>query len=236
MSEESSTNSTQAKQERLTGFANWPIWSMITKSMLIEKDVWDLIAISLRPERQNPGLFTKKVKEDRMAVGIARRIILESISDQIAFNIIDLEDPKEMWDKLKSICSKIGQRVVYSILQKLLNYPKINKPKGYDKPVMQIFAEVRYLYKRLCIAMTPGRDLWDTIAIVIALDTLYDDFETTTTSLLETGDKTIDQIQSIPQSKEAKNISKRITGAVGDLAMAFKSSNNYNSGPKKKAV
>ena len=235
MSEESSTNSTQAKRERLTGFANWPIWSMITKSMLIEKDVWDLIATGPRPERQNPGLFTKEVKEDRMAVGIARRIILEGVSDQIAFNIMDLEDPKEMWDKLKSICSEIGQGVVYSILQELFNYPKINKPKRYNKPVMQIFTKVRYLCKRLHTAMTPSRDLWDTIAIVITLDTLHDAFETITANLLETGDKTIDQIQSILQSKEAKNISKRTTGVVGDLAMVFKSSNNYDSGPKRKA-
>ena len=84
-----------------------------------------------------------------MAVGIARRIILEGVSNQIAFNVMDLEDPKEMWDKPISICTKIGQGVVYSIFQELLNYPKINKPKGYNKPVMQIFAEVHYLCKRL---------------------------------------------------------------------------------------
>ena len=166
-----------------------------------------------------------------MAVGIARRIILKGVSNQIAFNVMDLEDPKEMWDKLTSICTEIGQGVVYSILQELFNYPKINKPKEYDKPVMQIFAKVRYLCKCLQIAMTSGRDLWDTIAIVIALDTLYNNFNTTTASLLESGDKTIDQIQSILQSKEAKNISKRAIGVTGDLAMAFRDSN----GPKKKA-
>lgn len=148
---------------------------MISKSMLIEKDVWDLIATGPQPVRQNPQLWTEEVKEDRMAVGIARRIILEGVSDQIAFNIMDLEDPKQMWDKLTNICTEISQGVEYSILQELLNYPKINKPKGYNKPVMLIFAEVRYLCKRLRTAMTPGRDLWDTIAIVIALDTLHDD-------------------------------------------------------------
>lgn len=55
---------------------------------------------------------------------------------------MDLEDPKEMWDKLTSICSETKQGVIYSILQELLNYPKINKPKGYNKPVMQIFVEI----------------------------------------------------------------------------------------------
>ncbi len=224
MAEESNFNNrgNQAKQDELTGFANRPIWSMITKSMLKEKDVWDFVSIGPRRERQNPAFWTKEVKEDRIAVRIAQQIITKSVSGQIAFNIIDLEDPKEMWDKLKSICTEIGQGVVYLILQELLNYPRINKPKGYYKPIMQIFAEVRYLFKRLQITMTPGRDLWDTIAIVIALDTLNDDFDRTTASLLESDDKTIDQIQRILQSKEAKNISKRITGAVGKLVIALK--------------
>lgn len=58
---------------------------------------------------------------------------------------MDFKDPKNIWDKLKSVCTKIGQGVVYLILQELFNYLKINKPKGYNKSVMQIFAEVRYL-------------------------------------------------------------------------------------------
>ena len=70
--------------------------------------------------------------------------------------------------------------------------------------------------------MTPGRDMWNTIAICIALNTLYDNFDMITASLLDTRDKTIDQIQGILQSKEAKNLRKRSTGAIKDLAMSFK--------------
>ncbi len=55
----------------------------------------------------------KEIKEDRMVVGIAQRIIREGVSNQIAFNIIDFKDPKEMWHKLKSICIEVGQRVMY---------------------------------------------------------------------------------------------------------------------------
>ena len=43
-----------------------------------------------------------------MVVGITQQIILKGVNNQIALNIMDLKDPKEMWDKLKSICSKIG--------------------------------------------------------------------------------------------------------------------------------
>lgn len=145
---------------------------------------------------------------------------------------MDFKDPKEMWDKLKSICTKVGQEVVYSILQELPNYPKINKSKGYKKAIMQIFAKVKYLYKCLWTAITQGQDLWDTIAIVIALDSLHKNFDTITVSLLEIGDKTIDQIQSILQSKEAKNISKQATGkGISNHAMAFRNNNAL----KKKA-
>lgn len=76
--------------------------------MLIKKNLWNIVETSSHPERQNPALWVKEVKKDWIAVGIARQIILEGVSEQIAFNIIDLEDLKEMWDKLKSICNVIG--------------------------------------------------------------------------------------------------------------------------------
>lgn len=78
----------------------------------------------------------KKVKKNQMTIKIARQIILKSINNQIAFYIMDLENLKEIWNKLISISSKIGQGVVYSILQELLNYLKINKSKKYDKPII----------------------------------------------------------------------------------------------------
>ena len=79
--------------------------------------------------------------------------------------------------------------------------------------------------------MISNQDFWDTIAIVIDLNTLHNDFETTTTSLLEIGDKLIDKIQSILQSKKAKNISKCTTKGTGKLAMTFR--NNINSFKRK---
>ena len=88
---------------------------------MTKKDVWYLIWKRPREPIANPALFGKETKENRMAIGIAKRIITEGISDQIAVNIMDLEDPKEMWDRLKTICSEVGQGVVYSILQELLH-------------------------------------------------------------------------------------------------------------------
>lgn len=47
------------------------------------------------------------------------------------------------------------------------------------------------------MVMTPNQNFWNVIAIVIALESLYQDFDTTISSLLEIGNKTIDKIQSI---------------------------------------
>lgn len=47
------------------------------------------------------GFWGKKIRKDRIAIGIAQRIIKEGVSNQMAFNIMDLKNLKEMWDKLK---------------------------------------------------------------------------------------------------------------------------------------
>lgn len=71
--------------------------------------------------------------------------------------------------------------------------------------------------------MIPERDCCDKIAIVIAFNSLYKDVDITTASLLETDNKTIDQIQSILQSKKDKNVSKWATWkGTSNLTMTFK--------------
>lgn len=64
---------------------------MLTKRMVIEKDVWDLPCAI----RENPDpIWEEEVKEDWMAIGIAQGIIAEGVSDQIAMSIMDLENPR----------------------------------------------------------------------------------------------------------------------------------------------
>lgn len=89
---------------------------------------------------------------------------------------------------------EVGQRVVYLVLQEILNYHCIYKPKGYDKPVVEIFAEVHFFYKPLKVIMTVRCHLFDTIAIVIIFNTLYSNFKVTIASILEIEDKTIEEI------------------------------------------
>lgn len=108
----------------------------------------------------------------------------------------------------------------------------MTKPKEYKKPIIQIFAKIKYFYKCFQIVMTSRQDFWDTITIVITLDFLHKDFNTTIISLLKIGDKIINQIQTILQSKKAKNISKKaIKRGIGYLAITFKDNSTF----KKKA-
>lgn len=123
-----------ARRKKLTGFNNWPRWSDLIRAILIEKDVWDLVETGPRPAPAT--IWEQKTKENCMAMGTANRIIKEGVSNDIFNNIIDITDPKEMWEKLRSVCSQVGQGVVYLILQELLNYPRNTKPKGFKKSVM----------------------------------------------------------------------------------------------------
>lgn len=50
------------------------------------------------------------------------------------------------------------------------------------------------LTKQLRAVLMSNRNIYNNIAIVIALDSIHNDFETKTSSLLETGNKTIDKI------------------------------------------
>ena len=83
--------------------------------------------------------------------------------------------------------------------------------------------------------MTKGRDPFKTMAIVIAFDMLHDDYNTTTASMLETGNKSIDEIFAIIQSKKAKFKSKRATRNIGNAAMTIRGKTSNSSSQKRKA-
>lgn len=71
---------------------------------------------------------------------------------------------------------------------------------------MKIFVKVHFFYKRLKVAIIVRRDLFDIIAIVIILDTLYNNFESTITSMFETGNKTIKEIQRKLNTKQSNQL------------------------------
>lgn len=69
--------------------------------------------------------------------------------------------------------------------------------------------------------MTGRRDLFETIAIVIALDMLYNNFDITIASIVKTENKSINEIFIIIQSKEAKLKSKLVIGNISNIIPSF---------------
>lgn len=70
--------------------------------------------------------------------------------------------------------------------------------------------------------------------MVIICDILYNDFDTIIANFLETRDNKIDQIQSILQSKEVENLSKRLTRTIEDLVIAFRDNKHKATNSYKK--
>lgn len=69
--------------------------------------------------------------------------------------------------------------------------------------------------------MTEERNLFEIITIVIALDILYNDFDTTTASMLKMENKSINEIFTIIQSKEVKLKNKQVMRNIGDAVLTF---------------
>lgn len=63
--------------------------------------------------------------------------------------------------------------------------------------MVEIFAKVLYLCKYLMIIITKGKDSFEIITIVITLNMLHDNYNTTSASMLETKNKSINEIFAI---------------------------------------
>lgn len=84
---------------------------------------------------------------------------------------------------------------------------------------MSIFVDVCFLIKRLQVVITLDWDIWNSIAIVVLLNTLCDDFKLIFTSMLDRKNKIIDKIQLILTFAEVKFIIKHIIGMTKNIAI-----------------
>lgn len=71
-----------------------------------------------------------------------------------------------------------------------------------------MFASISFLIKQLQVAFISNYDICNSIEIFIALNSLHRDFEITTASIVKMKNKSINQIQQILLSAEAKLNSK----------------------------
>lgn len=166
-----------------------------------------------------------------MTVGTATRIYKKRVSNNIFKNIIENTNLLKMWEKLCIVCLQVGQRVVYFIFQELLNHFCNIKPKKFEKSVISIFANIQFLIKWLQLAIIQNGDIGDSITIVVAPDSLYDNFETITTNILKHNDKIIKEIQQTFVFTKAKFLTKCVMKVTADSTIMSK-----NKGSSKHKV
>lgn len=61
--------------------------------------------------------------------------------------------------------------------------------------------------------------IWDNIILIVALDSLHNDFEMTIIPLLHFKDKDLEKIKQIVISTKVANMAKQITGQTADLSI-----------------
>ncbi|SLM36104.1 hypothetical protein LPUS_05544 [Lasallia pustulata] len=197
----------------LTGFDNWGRWSSNTKASMQEKGVWDLTGNGAGVPQTQATLEKAK--------GTALRIILESIGNNLFRTIEGIEEITEIWDKLKTTCSQVGQGVVYAILNELFGYAAANKSKGYTKSVNAIFGDVGSLIKRLKSAVQEDRDIWDDIHIVIALGAFAPEYNNNKAHITTSKEIQVQEVQQYMASEEVPINSDRQVGVEPELAMGM---------------
>ena len=78
------------------------------------------------------------------------------------------------------------------------------------------------LVQRLQLAVTEQRTIWESITLVVTLDSLHDNFEMITAHLLHSDDKDLEEIEQMVISTKAANLAKRAVGAKTNLALIAK--------------
>lgn len=78
----------------------------------------------------------------------------------------------------------------------------------YKKKATAIFVEVKHLVQYLPGAVTEQKTIWNSITLVVALDSLHNDFEMTIAPLFHLDNKDLEEIQLIVTSIKVANTSR----------------------------
>ena len=196
-----------------------PQWADVTPISLEKKGVWDLVDGTRLPLTENAAAVTIRIWDKEIA--IVCNIIKQGVGSELYEKVIEEWNPVNLWNTLERISSRVGQGVVYSLLKEVLNYSQTNRPLGFKKKFTAIFEEVKQLVDCLQVAITSNRTIWNSIVIVVALDSLHKKYQSIIAPLLHAGDKELEKIQQIVTSTEAGLMTKQATGILaGDIAMS----------------
>lgn len=156
----------------------------------------------------------------------ALKVIRKGVHPDLYSNIINKRDSKTTWDTLERVSSQVRQGVVYTLLKEILNYPRKNKPKRYEKRTTTVFSKVSTLVDRLQNVVSDNRTIWKAIKIVVSADSLHDDFDHVVRPILHAGGKTLELIQQIVTLTEQANLADRATGVTSEAAKMFRPARN----------
>ena len=84
------------------------------------------------------------------------------------------------------------------------------------------------------LAVTKQRTIWENIILIIALDSLHNNFEMTTAFPLYSDDKNLEDIQEIVKSSKVANLVKCIVKVIMDLTLLAKKKQSKRAAMKSK--
>ncbi|SLM34672.1 Zinc finger, CCHC-type [Lasallia pustulata] len=158
---------------------------------------------------------------DRDSAGAAK-IIKGGLNDNLFKNVEGTDNPTDIWNKLKAVCTQVGQGVVYAGLRSLLLHPSASKAQGHNKPINLRFAEITGLINQIQTAVTPGRDVWDDIALVTLLEGLPEEYNSKKDHILNQDGITLENAQLILSSEEVRIKVDHEAGLVPNPTLAVR--------------
>lgn len=103
--------------------------------------MWDIVDYT-----RSKAMTTMQIKKKDKNNAIATKIIKQGVNSNLYINVISKEDLPKFRETLWHVYLQFGQRVIYSILKKLLNHSCVTKLLGYEKKATAIFVEENTLY------------------------------------------------------------------------------------------
>ncbi|ERF73240.1 hypothetical protein EPUS_08791 [Endocarpon pusillum Z07020] len=206
----STDNNDHEKREKLKGFENWPRWSNLAHLRLIEKELWKYIA---------PG---PPNDPDNHRAARAAYILKRDVSDELFQGIEAINNPRLIWNHLKSVCSQAGQGVIYASLRELFSHPANYKPFGLEKSINARVSELSAIVKRIRTAVNPTRDIWEDIQIIQLLEGLPTQFDSKKEHILNQKDMKLADVQQILASEEVRINADLKTGLLSEVAMSVR--------------
>ncbi|UYV76832.1 hypothetical protein LAZ67_14002132 [Cordylochernes scorpioides] len=114
---------------------NYYSWAIRTKSILIQKDIWDAI---------EPGFPRETTEKQKRKDSLALSVILLAVEDSFLDDIGDCKRAIDAWQMLEDIHTKYGLLHILQLLREFFNIVKRN-----DEDMKEYFARIMECHRKL---------------------------------------------------------------------------------------